>query len=181
MKKNFFRALVMFMTIGSTLLFTACGDDNNDEPTPPTPPTPDYKYSEVTVNYSLDLSEDYYNLWDIQVTYTTYGGEIKTEIVDRDWVMEYTYNQGDDMPGEFVFNVVGVAKNPLPEPVKDKIYHFARSTQFSAIGKTVAGGTTLLGGTNSAISSSFEARGDKLSDRLTKGIKITEGKYTISK
>lgn len=169
----------MFMTIGSTLLFTACGDDNdNDEPTPP---TPESKYSEVTVKYSLGLSGDYYNLWDIQVTYTTYGGEIKTETVDRDWVMEYTYTPGVEMPGEFVFNVVGVAKNPLPEPVADKTYHFAKSTQFSAIGKTVSGETTLLGGSKSANTSSFDARGDKLEDRLTKGIKITEGKYTVSK
>lgn len=176
MNKLFSKTTAFFMAMAMTFSLTACGgdDDNNSANEPE---APQQKYSEVIVRYSLSLSQDYYDLWDIEVTYTTVGGETKTELIDMDWTMEYRLNPADEIPEKYVFNVKGLPKAGVTvDP--DKVYKLTKEHQFVATGVAPSGNVE-VGGLSSALSSSLEVKGDKLAKRVADGITITEGEYKI--
>lgn len=166
------------MGMAMSVSLAACGDDDNDNNINSEPEVPQQKYSEIVMKYTLSLSQEYYDLWDIQVTYTGRDGETKTETIDRNWTVEYRYNPQEEIPESFTFNVQGLPKTGGVNVVPDKIYKLAKSHQFVATG--ISGtGNVFIGGEASLTSTSLSYKGEQLYTRLTEGIKITEGQYKI--
>ena len=65
MKRMFFKAAAVCMGMMMSVALTACGDEEEAAA-----PVPANRGEKVTVAYDGDLSEDYFELWDIEVTYT---------------------------------------------------------------------------------------------------------------
>lgn len=173
MKKNIFKFMAAFLPVAIVLPLASCGDDDDEQPDDPQP-----KYARVAVNYSISLSEDYYNLWDIQVTYTDYAGSTKSETVTQDWSRDYTYDANDEVPTEYSIVVKGLPKNPVPTVDQEKVYTLEADCMMTITGITADGKSEILGATPS--SSKLSVRGDHLTDRLANGINIASGSYTIS-
>lgn len=178
MKGFFIKSMAFLMVMAMSVSLAACGDDDNDNNINSEPEVPQQKYSEIVMKYTLSLSQEYYDLWDIQVTYTGRDGETKTETIDRNWTVEYRYNPQEEIPESFTFNVQGLPKTGGVNVVPDKIYKLAKSHQFVATGISSTG-NVLIGGEASLISTSMSYKGEQLSTRLAEGIKITEGQYKI--
>lgn len=167
-------ALLTLMACVMALSVTSCGDEN-DENEPGLPAT---KYSEIAVNYSLELASGYFELWDVEVTYTDKDGEIVTENITGNWEKTYRYSDEKEVPGEYTFNAVAKPKNPVATPEPDKIYILDKSHKFVAIGIT-GSGQAVLGGDLSSISSKLSTKGEKLQEHVKKDMKITEGSYKV--
>lgn len=113
MKKMLFKAIALLLGLAMGLSFAACGDDEPQAPK---------KTDTVVVNYYMSLSDDYYDLWDIEVSYTGAGGQMTTEAADMDWSLELKLNAADEIPTKYAFKVVAKPKAKAPTPDPDKLY-----------------------------------------------------------
>lgn len=119
MKKNFFKFMAACLMGASVIALPACGDDDDngkDEPV-----VPQNKIATVVVDYSVSLSEDYYDLWDIEVTYTDAGGQ-KTERIEMDWNYQMKLNALDQIPETYGLTVTAKPKAALPSLIADQVY-----------------------------------------------------------
>lgn len=176
MKQSLSKTFLAALTLASAASLISCGgNDKKDEPVVPAP-----TYSEIVVTYSLSLSEAYYDFWDIQVTYTGMGGITHTEEVTLDWEMSYHYSPDDEIAQEFVFDVKGLPKAEVPEVDPDEVYALSKTVKFVAYGKRTDGRPDeIIGGSANAVTSNMNIRGSHLLTKLTEGINITEGTYTV--
>lgn len=173
MMKEIRKIMWLLVAVALPLVLMSCGDDKDDDK-----PDEPAKYSEVVATYSVDLSGDYYDLWDIQVTYTNANGGQEVVSIDKDWDMAFRFTPRMNVPEKFVFNVVGVPKNPAVKVDPDKIYELSKNLQFIVMG-VKDGNVSILGGQGSSQSASIHAKGDKLTRQLTEGITIASGTYDV--
>lgn len=174
MIKEIFRLSGILMVFAISFLFSSCGDDKEkEEPDDPT------QTSQVVVNYILNLSRDYYDLWNIEVAYTDANGEEKVILIDNEWEMAYRYTSNMQVPEEFVFRVKGLPKTPAPTVDPSKVYNLTKTHQFQAVKISGDNSETIVGGDNAAGSSSMHVKGEKLEKQISEGISIVDATYKV--
>lgn len=58
----------------------------------------------------MSLSPDYYELWDIEVSYTNPGGTTTTVTTPIDWKYELNLQAADEIPSKYSFHGDGQAQ-----------------------------------------------------------------------
>lgn len=109
--KNF-SILKNLVTIAAMLClttFTSCENEDITS-TPNMPP----KYVRAVERYEVNLSEDFFNLYDVVATIGNSETGVETIKLDSCvWIYSKTWN--DIIPGKFTCDVIATVKNPLPE------------------------------------------------------------------
>ena len=89
--------------------FTSCENEDITS-TPNMPP----KYVRAVERYEVNLSEDFFNLYDVVATIGNSETGVETIKLDSCvWIYSKTWN--DIIPGKFTCDVIATVKNPLPE------------------------------------------------------------------
>lgn len=173
MKKMLMKAMAVLTVLAISVSLTACGDDNkNDEPT-----VPESGITRVVVDYKVELSEDYFNLWDIEIAYTNAGGQTVTEKIDQDWNLEMDLLAQDEIPSEYKLTVTGKPKTPVPELDAEKLYHLN-----SLVGAVVSGydnNGNRIAVDGNPIQIDLATKGVHLTELVTKDRKIASKTATI--
>ncbi len=164
MKKMLYKAMALMLSMAMCVSFVSCGDDDDDDDEPVVAPT----IVSVTANYVVALSNDYYSLWDVQVTYTTASGT-KTEPITSDWSKTETFTDANALPSSVVFSVVAKPKSPVPTLVDDQIYSLAAAYSVSVFGLKSDGSTAALADKNYSTSLSAQGSNSKLLEYLNNG------------
>lgn len=116
--KNFFKAAVMCLAmLAGCITFTSCSDDNEDEPIKEdTNPL-----KEVDINYFIDLDDDWYKFFDVEVRYAI-GGDEETITITEDWKLEKTISYSEDLKA-YTCYVTAKPKAELPAIEEGVTYH----------------------------------------------------------
>lgn len=173
MKNMLFKAMAVLVGLAMSVSMVSCGDDDNDEP-----PVPENAVAQVEVRYDVSLGEDYYDLWDIEVTYTTPGGREATEEIEQDWSLTLRMNTADEIPSTYSISVVARPKNPLPALDADKVYTLSRDCYMKVTAKT-DDGRKLLDITPVSAASSLNVKGDKADAIIKAERTVFSGSYTL--
>lgn len=144
---------------------SSCGDDDDDDDSPIVDTT---TIVSVVANYSVTLSDDYFNLWDVQVTYTTASGT-QTETITSAWSKTETFTDANALPSQVAFSVVGKPKSPVPTLDNDKIYSLAAAYVASVSGVQLNGQTVILDKASSSPTLSVKGDNAKLLEYLNNG------------
>lgn len=171
MKKDVLKWIAAFVAFAFGLTLSSCGDDKDE------PEEPQSKYSRVEVKYAVSLSQDYYDLWDIQVSYTDYAGNIKSETITQDWSMKFTYNATDEFPTNYSLVVKGLPKNPAPSVDQEKVYTLSSDCSMMTTGFTREGKSDILG--MALPQANRSVRGDHLTNHVANGINIAQCSYQV--
>lgn len=127
--KNFFKATVLCLAmLAGCISFASCSDDNEDEPIKEeTNPL-----EKVDIEYSVDLSDDWYKFFDIEVRYAI-GGDEETITITDDWTFEKTISYSTDLKA-YTFYVTAKPKAELPAIEEGVIYDLGNDNYASVIG-----------------------------------------------
>lgn len=139
---------------------------------------PENAVAQIEVRYDVSLGEDYYDLWDIEVSYTTPGGREVTEEIEQDWSLTLRMTTADEIPSTYFISVVAKPKNPLPALDADKVYTLSRDCYMKVTSKT-EDGKKLLDITPVSAASSLNVRGDKAAEIIKAERNIFSGSYTL--
>jgi hypothetical protein len=164
MKKMLYKAMALMLSMAMCVSFVSCGDDDDDDEPAVVVPT----VVSVTANYVVALSNDYYSLWDVQVTYTTASGT-KTETITADWSKTETFTDANALPSSVVFSVVGKPKSTVPTLVDDQIYSLAAAYSVSVFGLMSDGTTAALADKSNSATLYAQGSNSKLLDYLNNG------------
>lgn len=167
-----FKTLTLMLGMVMSLSLTSCSDDDNDEE--PNPNT----VAKLEVNYTVDLTQTWYDFYDIQVTYITPGGTPKTETISMDWNLnfELSYNEA---PNAYSISVDAKPKvNPV-EVVDGLTYTFEYECNMSVEGTSQNGSTLFF--YSEPKSGKFSSGGDALRNTIQSERHIFSGSYNISK
>lgn len=174
MKKMILKAMAIFMGLAMSMAFSACGDDNDE------PAVPQKKTTDVVVNYSLSLSEDYYDLWDIEVTYTGAGGRPVTEKITMDWNLELDLKTADEIPTRYSLSAVARPKATAPALVADKVYDLTAEYQLTIATFTADGKPGNSAGMLVPVKKSLSTDGAHLTKAVTESRNICDVTYDIT-
>lgn len=168
--------MALIVSVAMSVSFASCGDDNgNNEPEPPAK-----KIATVVVDYSVDLSSDYYDLWDIEVTYINAGGQPITETIDTDWNLKLNLKTIDEIPTTYALSVVAKPKTPAPTLVDDRIYDITSECMLSVKGLAADGKTEAYAGMFTPLRKSLSADGASLTTVITNPRKLCNAEYSIT-
>lgn len=174
MRKMLFRAMALFMAATMSISLAGCGDDKDD------PVDPAKKTETVVVDYSMSLSPDYYELWDIEVSYTNPGGTTTTVTTPIDWKYELNLQTADEIPSKYAFTVTAKPKATAPALEADKIYTlssecFVKITCLSSEGTVLKTGGMVVPKTETKSTS-----GSHLEEAVKADRKIFSGEFTVA-
>ncbi len=126
MKKSVLNtAFLLFAIIGSICL-SACSSSSDDEGTK----EEINKRDKIKVEYSINLDDNWYQFFDIEVTYNAGLGE-KTEKLTQDWIFTYELPY-EVKPALFTCKVVAKPKSKAPAVEEGKTYSLACSCKATA-------------------------------------------------
>jgi hypothetical protein len=162
MKKMLYKAMALMLSMAMCVSFVSCGDDDDE------PAVVDPTIVAVTANYVVALSNDYYSLWDVQVTYTTASGT-KTEPITADWSKTETFTDANALPSSVVFSVEAKPKSTVPTLVDDQIYSLAAAYSVSVFGLKSDGSTAALADKSNSATLYAQGSNSKLLDYLNNG------------
>lgn len=92
------------LSIVAAFAMTSCGEEDHDP----------LDVKSVNAEYSLELSESWYEFYDIDVTYYDQTGKKNTLRVTENWNYGFSVKP-KDAPKNYVFTVVATPKTELPE------------------------------------------------------------------
>lgn len=153
---------------------TGCGDDNNE------PVIPDDKTVSVNADYSVSLSNDYFDLWDIEITYTDAGGNLKSEVIESDWMLNLKLLAIDKIPTHYELKVIGKPKVTLPTIDPDRIYNLGYECQITVAGYKADGSLSFAEGMGIPDQSSLSTDGKHLENIISKERIIFSRSVSIS-
>lgn len=164
MKRFFISTVLTVSAISLVGIMSACDDDNGGG----SPSLPDVPSSEVVsynVEYDVDLSDAYYEMYDITLTYTDADGLVKSRALTADFDYEF------DVPvarvaDRYVFNVVGKVKSTLPEISTTSLYKFEKKGEMEVKCKT-SEGRSFTKYADSMVGTSVTIRGDRVAEYVT--------------
>lgn len=176
MKKNFlFKALTLMLGMVMCLSVTACDDDDDDD-----------EDSVITTNsvvavsasYTVLLSQDYYNMWDVVVTYDDAEGT-KSETITSAWEKVVTFTNPLALPESLSLKVVA---NPKASVVVDttKIYTLSYDYAVVAAGVTLSGSTPVLGADSNSESLPVKGSNSAFQKYITDGRNILDKTVKLS-
>lgn len=176
MKKMILKVMALIVSVAMSASFTSCGDDNDDNE----PDQPQKKIATVVVDYSVALSQDYFDLWDIEVTYTGAGGQPVTEKIDMDWHMQLNLKTFDEIPTTYALTAVAKPKATAPTLVADHVYDITSECKLLITGIAADGKTETTAGTLVPVKKSVSTDGNHLTTSITEQRSICDMKYSIT-
>ena len=136
MKTNnlFLKALAVMCAITMSIMFTACGGDDDDNPNNENTPV------EVVMLYSLSSNEEMRNLLDITIEYYDADGNVQTEMMTEDvWSREIRTKLPATLGTHVNYQLKdGIDINTVGNPVFTYGYELNGSAKNSK-GKTICG------------------------------------------
>lgn len=128
MKKIFkpMSALLTLLALTFAFTLTSCGDDDKDEPAPAPGAT---HPARIGIAYALDLTDAYWDFFDIEVTYTEVSGNIVKKIVNKGWTYAADIKY-EDAPATPELSVKALPKTNIPEISETKTYEMKHSYKF---------------------------------------------------
>lgn len=167
LKLCFLLLFILPMTI-----FSSCGDDN-DEPTPnPTTVT----LTEYSAVYSVNLSQPWFDFFDIEVEYNYGDGNTVKEIITENKSYRSTVNGNPD--SEFEFKVTANPKSTQPNVTPNESYKLEKKTLFSVVGSFSDGHKETIAGSNSEVTSSQTLRDNGMENYIKASHKICDYSQT---
>lgn len=123
MKSTLFKALAIIMGMVMSFSLVSCGDDDdNNEPEDPKAVT----YYDV--KYVTDLDEDWFDFFDVTITYVNVAGKVTTEPIEMN--KDLTAKIESDMaPNTINFKIHVARKASIPTVDPDQPYHFSGKAQ----------------------------------------------------
>ncbi len=127
-KKNLLSLTILYVAmIAGCVSLTACGDD---EPEPD--PQPTNQVTTVKTDFSVSLSEAWFDYFDIEVTYTA-AALPTTQTLTTNW--DYVANyKAAEAPATFVCTVIAKPKANMPAIDPDATYLLSVDIQASVLG-----------------------------------------------
>jgi hypothetical protein len=165
MKKMLYKAMALMLSMAMCVSLSSCGDDDDDDDSPIVDTT---TIVSVVANYSVTLSDDYFNLWDVQVTYSTASGT-QTETITSAWSKTETFTDANALPSQVAFSVVGKPKATIPTLEDDKVYSLAAAYAASVSGVQLSGQTVILDKASNSSTLSAKGNNAKLLEYLNNG------------
>lgn len=175
MKLMIEKTIMLCMILCMAISFSGCGSDS-DEPEVPKDPN---KITKVTIDYAVELSQDYYDLWDIEVAYIGAGGKKVTETIDMDWHMRMTLSTSDEIPAEYMLSVVANPKTTVPTVDPEKVYTLESSCMVSINGYSADGKNIMQAGMLTPQHHKVDTDGEHLKEIIKKDRPICDVKYTV--
>lgn len=130
MKKLIFSTVLLLIAILGSVSICSCSssDDNSDGPS-----TPTNKRSKYQVIYNVQLSEAYYQFFDIEMTYTTSKGEEATETITKNKKYELTVDY-NSKPSKLACKIMAKPKSTnVPDIVETQTYNMDKSCSAQGI------------------------------------------------
>lgn len=161
MKKKFILSTSLFLIgIVGFLFLSACSssdDEKNDGSN---------KRDKIRVEYSIDLDDNWYKFFDIEMTYKAGLGE-KTEKLTEDWVFKYELPY-ESCPETFVCKVIAKPKSSAPAIEDGKTYSLGCSCNASVAAYFKNGKQDLTFGRNGSKTSKVEYSSANMSKYILK-------------
>lgn len=123
MKSNLFKTIAIMMGMVMSFSLVSCGDDD-DKDEPENPKAVAY----YDVKYVTDLGEDWFNFFDVAITYVNGAGEEKTQTIDINTELSDKI-QANVAPNTINFKIHVVRKATIPEVDPNIPYHFTGRAQ----------------------------------------------------
>jgi hypothetical protein len=111
---RFLKAAAMILGVALCFTLSACGDDDDDDPKPE-----ENTYAKLL--YDIQLSDDYYTYFDINVSYTDIEGNTQSQNITSNWKYSKTLATAK-AASAIQISVVATAKTTYPEPVEGTEY-----------------------------------------------------------
>ena len=165
MKRFFYNAMAVFFAMSASFAVVSCEEENNDE-------IPDFtSLKAITTDYTVELTEDYIDFYDVTVTYGFGDSEGTTVTMSSAiWSLDQTFNKEvSELPDRFFCKVTATPKSEVPAIDETKTYHFDSSYNMLVNGLRNDGQTKVLG--LSANSQNVPVGGSKMQNLLNKGAK----------
>lgn len=125
-KSLLWRLMAFFMVIGGAVTLTSCfGDDDDDNPDDPS------AIKTIIIDYHVDLSQTYYDFYDVDVTYLDEKGQPQTVRITETWEYHREIKQAN-APKNYALNVVLNPKKDHPEINSDDYYQYLFTTDITA-------------------------------------------------
>lgn len=123
--------IIPVLAIVAAPVLTSCGEDEPDTPAKD-------NYQSVSVGYYLDLSEDYYYFYDVNVIYTDGNGELMRGPLSKNQDFGYTIPVAK-LPANIRFALELTAKTPLPPIEINRTYTFSNKSSIAIVGNKADG------------------------------------------
>lgn len=122
MKSTFFKALAIITGMMMSFSLVSCGDDDDNEPDDPK------VVSYYDVKYVTDLDEDWFDFFDVTITYVNVAGIETTEPIEMNTNLTAKI-EADMAPNAISFKIHVVRKEALPTVNPEQPYHFSGKAQ----------------------------------------------------
>ncbi|MDY3069397.1 MAG: hypothetical protein SOR57_07035 [Parabacteroides sp.] len=171
--KNFFKGAVLCLAMSVCCVsFTSCSDDNEEEQIQ----VDKNPLEEVDINYSIDLDDDWYKFFDIEVRYAI-GGDEETITITEDWKLEKTISYSEDLK-TYICYVTARPKAELPAIEEGVTYHLGYKITANVAGILKDGSIGFDGDGNKSRTLALPAEGMK--KQVTGEHKLLTFSYTYT-
>lgn len=140
MKSNFLSvSMLSLLMLLSGAALTSCGDEadepgNGSEQTPSTGDSDQSSaYQRIGMTYEIELSDAWWDFFDIEVTYTAADGELKTETIEKGWSYSGSIAYAE-VPDKMVFRSKAIPKAQHPAIDENTTYALDRRSAFHIYG-----------------------------------------------
>jgi hypothetical protein len=172
-RNNCFSALMAIIAILLPVTLTSCQDDDD--------PAVDDRQAAVNikVTYSIDLAGSWYEFYNVEMTYTSPGGNPKTETAATDQVESMTLPM-IEAPDSVALTVIAKPKADHPEVIDGKVYSLDHSANLRVVILTESGkdSIVLFSQPNDA---KLSSGGDAFRNALQKERRLYNRSYTIKR
>lgn len=163
MKTKIFKSICFFTALSMCVSLSSCSDDDNDDN------GQDGKddITSVFIDYTVNLGNDFYDFYDIDVSYVILGGEVRTERISTDW--SFTSDLNGVIPfGLYSLKVTAKPKASHPEIDPSKVYRFDTDIHFTVFGRKADGSVAGTKHTKDLVSD-LGCPGSRLEQYLNRG------------
>lgn len=122
MKSTLFKVLTIIMGMVMSFSLASCGGDDDNEPDDPK------AVSYYDVKYVTDLDEDWFDFFDVTITYVSISGNETTEPIEMNTDLS-TKIEADMAPKTINFKIHVTRKESIPTVNPDQTYHFTGKAQ----------------------------------------------------
>lgn len=174
-KKNCMSALWVVLAMMVPFVLSSCGDDGKESEIENPNAT-----TSIRVTYSVELTDTWYEFYNVEMTYTQAGGTLTTKTLQMDETFEVNTPVAE-APGEVSLLVVAKPKTDHPEVVDGEKYILSQSISLKVEGLNKEGQMSGELYYTHPSSSSKTTSGDAFRKALEKEFTLYDYSYEIKK
>lgn len=162
--------LLSFFAALSLVAFVSCSSDDEEES------TTSVKIVEIT--HSVNLSDDFYKFFDIEVQFTSSSNNVTTKMATKNDVVKLEFSPSS-APKEVLLNVTARPKNPMPDIDNSAKYTFEKNINLVVVGYTSSKKDAYLFHYSSPVKNSQSFTGEKARQYVAKEHALYKHSYTV--